>query len=135
MLKFGKMLLMVLVAGVIAACGGGAAGTSGGGNTPEGAAKAFMEGFGALDATKMTAELCAAQSAQADGLSAGFESMGTDVTIDVSGVTYGTPVITGDTANVPLSGNIKIEVPSLGAQGTQDLPVSTFFTEGLAMVK
>lgn len=125
--KMMKFALFSLLALVLVACSGG-----GSGDSPSTVARSFMEAFGRLDEEAMRPLICSAQSDQVDGITESMAEAGTEVTIDVSNLTYQDGQISGDTATVNVSGDIEME--AMGQSMT--LPVSDMFNGGaLPMVR
>ena len=111
------VLGLTLFTTLIAACGGAALV---GGDDPAGITRQALTDLQAKDLTKLTDIACAADKADiANSFTGGLGNAlpGADpnqvlqaVNIDTSKVTVGTPVVNGDTATVPLSGSMHIQI-------------------------
>ena len=103
---------------ILSACGGNAGGgggtsggnTSGGGGSPADAAKAFFDALfsgGAIDQY-----VCKSNAAAVDGLKQGVNTMKTSLAatgakIDISGLKFEASNVSGDSADVKVSGKLK----------------------------
>jgi hypothetical protein len=129
-----KMLFAVLTFGmvvVLVACGSNAgsssgSASSGNGSDPSGAAKGFYEGL--YGSGQIDQFVCGSNKTAVDALKQAVESSksamaASKATIDVSGLKYETANQSGDSADVKVSGKLKMSVAG-NAQET-DFPAIT----------
>ncbi len=130
LIRFSALVTIVSLALMLSACGGGSAGTGGstssgtgvgtgtttGGTTgtgsttgtgkPEDAARIFVDAV--LTGKDLTGLIC---SAQVDNLKQGLASIAQpNVSVDTSGLTFQTSKVSGNTAQVAVSGKVKLTI-------------------------
>lgn len=119
------VVVLPLIVFLLAACGGGGGGNTTTNNSSAGSPADAVKGF--FDAVfageDVTALICTSNAEQAAAIAQGMETMRETLTssgaeIDTSGLTYTVKSESGDTAEVEVSGNIKVTVSGV----SQDQP-------------
>lgn len=128
-------IISVILVLILAACGGPAPASNGGqgesnansGGTPDAAARAFFEAVfsGEGDVAPM---LCSVNAAAAEQIREGMEALKStlaagNATVDMSGLNFETTSESGDTAQVRISGSLKVSIA--GVDQETDYPEVT----------
>ena len=136
-IRFSGLVTIISLALMLSACGGGSAGTGGATNsgtgagtgqttgavggtgTPEDAAKAFVAAV--LNGKDLSALIC---SAQLDSLKQGLAAVAQpNVSVDISGLTFHTSKLNGNTAQVAVGGKMKLTMG--GSSGEAPAPFTS----------